>query len=180
MELGVWFDKNSPLKYKLIIKVMKKIKILEILFTLLLIPFVLNAQSEQTEKEENRRQRIEVVKSLPRVYAPQPRSSSELSFSKSFESESINTEKDFIINKSSKSISLMLSGEAEEGTINLTLVKPDGEEYQVLQIDNASDLRWRQSFALSEEEDSEYFGKWKIKIKAENATGNYMFRMMAH
>jgi hypothetical protein len=108
----------------------------------------------------------------------QIRSSSELSFSKSFDNESLETEKSFIINESAQKISLSLQGSAENGVIKLTLLKPDGKEYQVLEIDNASDLRWRQSFHF-EEEDNNYRGKWKIKIDAKNASGRYMFRMVS-
>lgn len=112
-------------------------------------------------------------------YSPyQKGQSSELSFSKSFDDESINSEKTFIINRSARSVSITLSGAVENGTIKLSLYRPDGEEYQVLDIDNSSDIRWRQSFSLDEDEDSELYGKWRIKIKAQDATGNYSFRMI--
>jgi hypothetical protein len=132
----------------------------------------------EVETREAERARALDLRAPAYVVAPMQRQSSELSFSKRFDNESIDSEKSFIINKDAENISLSLSGTAMEGNIKLTLISPDGKEYQVLEIDNSSDLRWRQSFTLGEDTEK-LVGKWKIKIKAENASGNYMFRMVS-
>lgn len=161
---------------------MKAIKItsLLILMTLGFIPFA-SAQTPRGEAEtlERARMRAEEFKNQTYIVSPMARQSSELSFSKQFDNESLDSEKSFIINKDAENISLSLSGNAMEGNIKLTLISPDGKEYQILEIDNSSDLRWRQSFTL-DEQTKELIGKWKIKINAENASGSYMFRMVSH
>lgn len=162
--------------------VMKAIKITFLLLFLIMgINPIISAQKPEVEKEAQERamQRLEEFRNQAYIVSPMQRQSSELSFSKRFDNESLDSEKSFIINKDAENISLSLSGNAQDGSIKLTLLSPDGKEYQVLEIDNSSDLRWRQSFTL-DEESQKLVGKWKIKIKAEDATGNYMFRMISH
>lgn len=120
------------------------------------------------------------TKKISTIYPAQPKHTSELSFKKVFNQESLDSEKSFIINRDAKAVSLSLYGEAGEGTIKLTLFSPDGDEYQVLEIDKDSELQWRQSFSVDEELEKDMIGRWKIKIKAKDALGSYNFRMISH
>lgn len=166
---------------------MRSIKITFLLFLLVISSVgyvsaqetVIRAETREAERApEVMRARAEEYKNQAYVISPMQRHSSELSFSKEFENESLDSEKNFIINESSQTVSISLSGETARGSIKLTLLSPDGKEYQVLDIDNSSDLRWRQTFSL-DEENKDLAGKWKIKVKANDATGTYMFRMVS-
>jgi hypothetical protein len=104
--------------------------------------------------------------------------SSELSLRKNFTGQTLESKKSFDINDKSTRISLSLSGVVESGLIEIILESPDGKNYITLQIDNTSDVSWRQNINIDER--NKYLkGKWQITVKTNKADGNYNFRMSA-
>lgn len=107
-----------------------------------------------------------------------PGQSSQLSLSKAFDGESVESSKNFEVQEGIKHISLSLSGNVKEGVIEIEMIKPNGKKYMEFKIDNTSDVQWRQTIVISEEE-KELRGTWKINIKTSKAKGVYNFRFSA-
>lgn len=104
--------------------------------------------------------------------------SSELSLSKHFNGESAESEKTFEVQADNKRVSVSISGEVKSGEIEIKIVKPNGKSFNAVKIDNSSDVRWRQSLSVGEE-NKDFVGTWKIIIKATKAEGIYSFRFTA-
>ena len=104
--------------------------------------------------------------------------SSELSLRKNFSGQTLESKKSFDINDKITRISLSLTGVVESGLIEIILESPDGKNYITLQIDNTSDVSWRQNINIDER--NKYLkGKWQITVKTNKADGHYNFRISA-
>ncbi len=97
---------------------------------------------------------------------------SELVLSKRFTGETLETSKVFNVEANASSMEIILSGSTKSGRIFIKLVKPDGKDLKVIDIDSASDVRWSKSFNLKDEPGS-YSGEWKLIINTERAEGSY-------
>ncbi|MBN2215596.1 MAG: hypothetical protein JW723_15295 [Bacteroidales bacterium] len=97
---------------------------------------------------------------------------SELVLSKKFTGESLETSKVFNVEANASFMEIILSGATKSGRIFIKLVKPDGKDLKIIDIDSASDVRWSKSFNLKDEPGS-YSGEWKLIINTEKADGSY-------
>jgi putative methionine-R-sulfoxide reductase with GAF domain len=97
---------------------------------------------------------------------------SELVLSKNFTGESLETSKIFNVEANASFMEIILSGSTKSGRIFIKLIKPDGKDLKIIDIDSASDVRWSKSFNLKDEPGS-YSGEWKLIINTEKADGSY-------
>lgn len=97
---------------------------------------------------------------------------SELVLSKKFTGESLETSKIFNVEANASFMEIILSGSTKSGRIFIKLIKPDGKDLKIIDIDSASDVRWSKSFNLKDEPGS-YSGEWKLIINTEKADGSY-------
>ncbi len=97
---------------------------------------------------------------------------SELVLSKKFTGESLETSKVFNVEANASSMEIIISGSTKSGRIFIKLIKPDGKDLKIIDIDSASDVRWSKSFNLKDEQES-YSGEWKLIINTEKADGSY-------
>jgi hypothetical protein len=74
------------------------------------------------------------------------------------------------------SVNLSVSGNCAEGSISVAIIMPDGKQLSEVLIDENGSLNWRKN--LEENEGSKWKdGKWIFKIKAKDATGNFLISM---
>lgn len=96
---------------------------------------------------------------------------SELTLTKSFKGESVETTKSFSVEADYAALKMELHGTAKAGKIIVSITKPNGEKLKSLEIDAASDVMFEQTFNL--EENKDLAGDWQLKIKTDNAQGMY-------
>jgi putative methionine-R-sulfoxide reductase with GAF domain len=101
---------------------------------------------------------------------------SELVLSKNFTGESLETSKIFNVEANASFMEIILSGSTKSGRIFIKLIKPDGKDLKIIDIDSASDVRWSRSFNLKDEPGS-YSGEWKLIINTEKADGSYRLHL---
>jgi hypothetical protein len=101
---------------------------------------------------------------------------SELMLSKKFTGESLETSKVFNIDAGASSMEIMLSGSTKSGKIAIRLIMPNGDDLKVIEIDEASDVRWSKTFDLTNKSET-YSGKWKLIINTERAEGSYRLQI---
>lgn len=99
---------------------------------------------------------------------------SQLTLTKSFKGESVETTKKFSVNANHNILMFTLNGNVKSGTITITLIKPDGNKLKTIEIDATSDVRYEQSWKLkSKDLPTELSGDWQIKIQTDKADGSY-------
>ncbi len=101
---------------------------------------------------------------------------SELNLMKSFRGESVWSLKKFNVSSNTTVLKLRLFGGVKSGAITITILKPDGKVFKIIDIDAASDVNFEHTFDLKKNP-SEYIGDWQIKIQTDKADGSYNFRI---
>lgn len=106
-------------------------------------------------------------------------SKSSLSFRKEFiEKKTINRSYDMEFTKDHKSLSIRINAQAREGKIRIIIMKPDGKNFKVLEVEDMESLGWNQTLnAYTEENKKGYIGTWQIKVEVQNAKGYYDIKL---
>jgi len=104
--------------------------------------------------------------------------STRLNLSKNFEGETVSNSGTFKVEEGSRILEIIIKGSVKEGTIKLTINKPDKSLFKEQLIDRTADVEWDQVFGVGE--GKEYSGDWTYKIEAVNAMGYYMLSITAH
>jgi len=99
---------------------------------------------------------------------------SEVTLSKKFNGESVETTKKFPVGTSYNLLTLELWSNVKSGTITLTIIKPNGTKMKSIEIDATSDVHYSQRFDLKKNP-TELTGDWQIKIQTDKAEGFYRF-----
>ena len=104
---------------------------------------------------------------------------STLNFRKDFkEKKSFNRSYDMDFDKEQKVLDIRISAQAEEGKIQITIIKPDGKNFKVLELEDMESLTWNHSIkAYSDENTEDYSGTWQVKVSVQNAIGYYNVRI---
>jgi membrane-associated HD superfamily phosphohydrolase len=95
---------------------------------------------------------------------------STLDFSKSVKESSFSRDYVFDVDLSS-TVVMSVNGECNAGEIRIKIVMPNGKVYSDIMIDEFGNLNWRKSFPVTEEENKDKAGAWKLQINASKATG---------
>jgi hypothetical protein len=104
---------------------------------------------------------------------------STLNFRKDFkEKKSFNRSYDMDFDKEQKVLDISISAQAEEGKIQITIIKPGGKNFKVLELEDMESLTWNHSIkAYSDENTEDYSGTWQVKVSVQNAIGYYNVRI---
>jgi hypothetical protein len=105
--------------------------------------------------------------------------STRLNLSKNFEGETASNTGTFKVEEGTRMLEITVKGSVKEGSIKLTISKPDKSLFKEQLIDRTADVEWNQVFSI-ESDNKEYTGDWTYKIEAVNAIGFYMFSITAH
>lgn len=106
-------------------------------------------------------------------------SKSSLSFRKEFiEKKTINRSYDMEFTKDHKSMSIHINAQAREGIVQIVIIKPDGKNFKVLEVEDMESLGWNQTLnAYTEGNKKEYEGLWQIKVTVKEARGYYDIKL---
>ncbi|HLN19950.1 MAG TPA: hypothetical protein VK213_02605 [Bacteroidales bacterium] len=94
-------------------------------------------------------------------------------FSKSIKETSFKRDYSFDVDKAAKSVSMAVNGDCKQGEIRIKIITPQGKTYSDVVIDNFGNMNVRKSFNISETENQDKTGEWKMQIDAEKATGYF-------
>ncbi len=97
---------------------------------------------------------------------------SELTLSKSFSNESIETTKTFSVSSNSSVLRFHLTGQVKSGIITVIIVQPNGIKSRTIAIDVTSEVDFKQTVDLKKNI-KEVTGDWAIVIRTDNADGSY-------
>lgn len=100
----------------------------------------------------------------------------ELTLSKSFKGESIETTKKFPVSANYAKLRLELQGSVKTGSITVILFKPNGDEFKTIKIDATSDVKFKQTLDLKKNT-TERIGDWQLKIQTDKAKGAYRLKI---
>lgn len=96
----------------------------------------------------------------------------ELTLSKTFNGQSVETIKSFLVNPQYTLLSFELKGMVKnDGKIIITLIKPNGDQLKYIEIDATSDVKYEQMLDITKSPDLK--GDWQINVKSEEAEGYY-------
>lgn len=102
----------------------------------------------------------------------QPFANTELSMFKSFQEESVESSKKFMVTKEIGMLRLEINGVVKQGIITITLQKPDGSEFESIDLDNSAIIDYKRTFDI-QKDSTGMIGEWQIKITAKKAQGYY-------
>ena len=94
-------------------------------------------------------------------------------FSKSIRESSFSRDYVFDVEPAVKSVIMSVSGDCKEGEIRIRIIMPNGNTFSEIVIDEFGNLNWRKSLTISETENQDKTGAWKIDIKSSKATGYF-------
>jgi DNA/RNA endonuclease YhcR with UshA esterase domain len=92
-------------------------------------------------------------------------------FTKSVKDNSIKKDYAFDVEKTAKSVVLSVNGDCRAGEIRIKILTPAGKNYSDTVIDEAGNINIRKSFNITETENQDKTGEWKIQVSSEKATG---------
>jgi len=98
-------------------------------------------------------------------------------FSKSIKENSFSRDYTFDVEPTVKNVVMAINGDCKAGEIRIKIVTPNGKLYSDIQIDEFGNLNWRKSFSISETENKDKAGAWKIEINSNKATGYFKISM---
>ena len=101
---------------------------------------------------------------------------SELTLSKSFNGQTLESTKKFPVGAQYKMLKMELRGRVNSGSIILTLITPSGKNFKTIEIDATSDVDFEQELNLSKNK-AEWIGDWQLQIKTEKADGSYRLQI---
>jgi hypothetical protein len=105
--------------------------------------------------------------------------STQLHLSKHFEGETVSNTGNFKVEEGIRMLEISIKGSVKEGSIKLTINKPDKSLFKEQVIDRSADVEWNQLFTIRED-NKEYTGEWTYKIDAVNVMGFYGLSITAH
>lgn len=80
--------------------------------------------------------------------------------------------KKFMVTKEIGMLRLEINGVVKEGIITITLQKPDGSEFESIDLDNSAIIDYKRTFDI-QKDSTGMIGEWQIKITAKKAQGYY-------
>ncbi len=106
-------------------------------------------------------------------------SKSSLSFRKEFkENKTINRSYDMEFTKDHKSMSIKINAQAREGIVQIVIIKPDGKNFKVLEVEDMESLGWNHTLnAYTEGNKKEYEGLWQVKVSVKDAKGYFDIKL---
>jgi hypothetical protein len=123
-------------------------------------------------EEKERQERI--------TYLRQDEKSTQLMLFKQFSGESVSKTGHFTVSEDIRMLKISIQGSIRnEGSITITIYKPDDELFKELEIDNSADVAWSQVLTVKEDSD-EYAGEWTYEIEADEAEGQYNLSITTH
>jgi hypothetical protein len=105
--------------------------------------------------------------------------STRLNLSKNFEGETAANSGTFKVEEGIRMLEIAIHGSVKEGSIKLTINKPDKSLFKEQLIDRTADVEWNQVFSVASDS-KEYIGDWIYKIEAVNAMGFYGLSITTH
>jgi len=98
--------------------------------------------------------------------------STNYSVSKRLEAKSFEKEYTYNAEEDTRSLRFEMSGTCKKGKIIIMIIRPDGKQEPELLIDDDSRISLSKRFK-NKDGKVKLSGSWKIKVKAENATGRF-------
>ena len=119
--------------------------------------------------------------SLPNVYFSTGKERTALTIHKELEDVTFDTKFKYEVTEGSKGIHFSVSGEMEEGTLLVKLIKPNKEVLQEIEISPLANVGWDQDLRWEkDEEKAGNFGSWTIVVSAKGASGRYNVSVRAN
>ena len=114
------------------------------------------------------------------TYLGQDERSTQLMLFKQFSGESVSKTGHFTLGEDMRMLKISIQGSIRnDGSITITIYKPDDELFKELEIDNSADIAWSQVLTIKEGND-EYTGEWTYEIEADEAEGQYNLSITTH
>lgn len=134
-----------------------------------------HAEAMARQQEEKSRQAEQMAREMEyraraMVYGDQ--NASQLMLSKSYKGTDADNSGVFQVEETVKNIRINMDGSVKAGKIKISIFLPGGELFKEMTIDEAADVRYSQSFNITEDQ-GKYIGNWKYRIKSEKAEGSY-------
>jgi len=107
-------------------------------------------------------------------------SESNLNIRKDLENSSDAADYEFIVKEGSEKITISVNGELGSGKIDVTITRPDGTQYQKIQLSPLADVNWKQTIEVDEDQSDSCVGHWKVTVQSKEASGNYALKMAAY
>jgi hypothetical protein len=101
-------------------------------------------------------------------------------FSRKVKEKTLKSEYTFDVEKTANSVVMSVMGDCKTGEIRIRIVMPSGKTYSEIVIDESGNLNWRKSFTISETENQDKAGAWKIQIISNKATGYFKISLQAY
>lgn len=100
---------------------------------------------------------------------------SSLSFRKEFkEKKSVTRSYEIEYEVKHKAMNIRITMNASIGKIQIIIIKPNGKNFRVLEVEDMERLNWNHTVSSSSLENNEnYAGLWKVKVIAKDAEGYY-------
>lgn len=96
------------------------------------------------------------------------------------ENSSFGGDFEFSVPDKPKGINFFFAGGLENGSLKITITKPDKKVFQEFKVSPIADVNWNKKINIKEEELKDYMGSWKITIVAQDAKGFYELRISAY
>src|ERR1035437_732999 len=106
--------------------------------------------------------------------------STTLDFSKSVKDNTFSRDYTFDVDKTVKSVVMSVMGDCKSGDIRIKIIMPNGKNYSDILIDESGNLNWRKSFTITEKENMDKTGEWKLQISSTRATGFFKIALQAY
>ncbi|NOU18881.1 MAG: hypothetical protein HOO91_15105 [Bacteroidales bacterium] len=95
----------------------------------------------------------------------------ELTFSNDFEYE---------VPENVTGLYFTFSSELENGSLKITITKPNGKVFQVFSVAPVANVDWNKQLEVKDGESKDYAGTWKITISTKEAKGYYELRINSY
>jgi hypothetical protein len=96
------------------------------------------------------------------------------------ESTTFNGDFEFSVPDKASSLTFVFAGGLEQGSLKVTILKPDKKVFQEFKVSPIADVNWNKKINIKEEELKDYMGSWKINIVAQDAKGYYELRISTY
>lgn len=149
---------------------------------LMVLPLNLEAQSGYESKSKSDTiTKVRYYDQSQRSYSFQSRSHPRITwdFSRIVSEDSFEKEYTFEVEDDFKQFTINISGSCRSGSVTVEIVKPDGNSYSEVVINEYGNLSWRKSFRINDET-KDRIGDWKLKVTASSATGSFRLNMQAY
>jgi hypothetical protein len=101
-------------------------------------------------------------------------------FSKQVKESTFSRDYSFDVEKTASTVAMTVMGDCKSGQIKVKIMMPNGKLYSDIIIDESGNLNWRKSFTISEEENKDKAGEWKLRVEADKATGFFKINLQTY